>query len=75
MRPLGRIAVRGMTGLAEVFEPWLESVPPELRESYAEAVAAHESDPDRARELFAELSAKRFPATRSSGCGSTDCSG
>jgi hypothetical protein len=56
LRPLGRIAVRGMTGLAEVCEPWLDSVPQEFREKYAEAVAAHEGAPARARELFISLS-------------------
>jgi adenylate cyclase len=56
LRALGRIAVRGMTGLAEVCEPWLDSAPPEFRERYAEAVAAHESDPERARDMLRTLS-------------------
>jgi adenylate cyclase len=56
LRPLGRIEARGMQGLAEVFEPWDESVPEHLRRRYAEAVAIHECEPERARRIFAELS-------------------
>jgi adenylate cyclase len=56
LRPLGRIEARGMQGLAEVFEPWEESVPENLRHRYAEAVAIHECEPERARRIFAELS-------------------
>jgi adenylate cyclase len=60
LRPLGRIAVRGMSGLAEVFEPWDDSVPEDVRKAYAEAVALHEAEPERARALFSDL-AMRLP--------------
>jgi adenylate cyclase len=60
LRPLGRIPVRGMQGLAEVFEPWPEGVPEEVRARYAEAVAASECDAERSRRLFAQL-AEQMP--------------
>jgi adenylate cyclase len=60
LRPLGRIEARGMHGLAEVYEPWGEGVPADLRERYAEAVAASECHAERARAMFAEL-AERLP--------------
>lgn len=55
LRLLGRIPVRGMQGMCDVFEPWREDVPAAARELYAQAVSLHESDPGRARRLFAEL--------------------
>ena len=63
LRSLGRLDVRGMEGFAEVFEPWDASVPGELRKSYAEAVANSETEPERARRIFAEL-AVRLPDDR-----------
>jgi adenylate cyclase len=58
LRPLGRIAVRGMQGECEVFEPWPDNVAPPDRELYAEAVALRECEPERARQLFAELASR-----------------
>jgi adenylate cyclase len=55
LRPLGRIVVRGMQGECEVYEPWGEGVPPEVRELYAHAASLQAEDPARARQLFAEL--------------------
>ena len=63
LRPLGRIEARGMQGLAQVFEPWDESVPEDLRRRYAEAVAIHACEAARARRIFAELS-KALPDDR-----------
>jgi adenylate cyclase len=59
LRPLGRIDVRGMEGFAEVFEPWEEDVPLDIRKSYDEAVAIHEGEPDRARRILTDLAARR----------------
>jgi adenylate cyclase len=58
LRRLGRIEVRGMEGLCDVYEPWSEEVPEEVRAEYAEAVALHETEPVRARRLFANLAAR-----------------
>ena len=45
LRSLGRIDVRGMEGFAEVFEPWEDGVPLDIRTSYDEAIAIHEAEP------------------------------
>jgi adenylate cyclase len=58
LRCLGRIQVRGMQERCEVFEPWDETVAGDLRRLYAEAVAIHEAEPERARRLFSDLSAR-----------------
>lgn len=59
LRPLGRIAVRGMQGLCDVSEPWGEEAPEDIRRDYAEAVAIHEAEPARAREIFMRLALRR----------------
>ncbi|MDQ3558414.1 MAG: adenylate/guanylate cyclase domain-containing protein [Pseudomonadota bacterium] len=58
LRPLGKIVVRGMDGRCEVAEPWGAAVPEEVRAAYTDAVAAQETAPERARELFAALAAR-----------------
>ena len=59
LRSLGRIDVRGMEGFAEVFEPWEDGVPLDIRRSYDEAVAIHEAEPDQARRVLNDLAARR----------------
>lgn len=58
LRPLGKIAIRGMDGKCAVSEPWGNDVPGELREAYGKAVAAYEAEPGQGRELFAALAAR-----------------
>lgn len=60
LRCLGGIVVRGMQGVCDVYEPWRMEVPAELRQAYAAAVALRKSDPDKARQVMAEL-ARRMP--------------
>jgi adenylate cyclase len=58
LRPLGRIAMRGMQGLCEVYEPWGDSVSEDVQAEYAEAAALAERDPARARQLFVDVAAR-----------------